>query len=490
MIHLEHYISEILLTGLLINQSDDLFAQNQSFSGKLPEIKQEKSDGSKRNPNFIVILTDDQGYQDVGIYGSPDIKTPRLDRMAEEGIRFTNFYAQTVCGPSRASLMTGCYPMRIGTKHNTVEQHPRLHTGEITIAEVLKNVGYVNGVFGKWDLAGHSQTEYEKELLPHKQGFDYFFGTPTSNDAFVNLLRNDQEIEQNADLSTLTERYTDEVIKFIGDQKGKPFFVYLAHSMPHMKLAASDQFQGKSERGLYGDVIEEIDYNLGRILDTLKKLELNETTFVFFLSDNGPWHVWGEFGGDAAPLRGAKTSAWEGGFRVPFIVWAPDRIPQNVVCNEIASSLDIFPTIAKLANAHLPSDRKIDGHDISSLLGNKQSAKGPTKVFYYYQRTLLRAVRSGDWKLHLPRPKDPVWGHYLAKEDNIDIEQPMLFNLDTDISEQEDLAIQNPKIVARLLRLAAKAQRDLGDYDRIGKGQRFYDPDPRRPDLVESNTNN
>jgi arylsulfatase A-like enzyme len=255
MIKLRHYISEILLTGFLINQAGTGYTQNLPAVVKFPEQKKEKSSDSKRKPNFIVILTDDQGYQDVGIYGSLDIKTPRLDRMAEEGIRFTNFYAQTVCGPSRASLMTGCYPMRIGTKHNTVEPHPRLHAEEITIAEVLKDVGYVNGVFGKWDLAGHSQTEYEKDLLPGMQGFDYFFGTPTSNDAFVNLLKNDQKIELNADLGTLTKRYTDEVIKFIDDHKEKPFFVYLAHTMPHMKLAASDQFQGKSKRGLYGDVI-------------------------------------------------------------------------------------------------------------------------------------------------------------------------------------------------------------------------------------------
>jgi arylsulfatase A-like enzyme len=229
---------------------------------------------------------------------------------------------------------------------------------------------------------------------------------------------------------------------------------------------------------------------VGRILDALKELELDETTYVFFLSDNGPWHAWGEFGGDAAPLRGAKTSTWEGGFRVPFIVRAPGKVPQNVVCNEIASSLDILPTIAKLADAKIPKDRKIDGHDISSLLENKKGAKSPTKAFYYYQRTILRAVRSGDWKLHLPHAKDPVWGHYLAKEDNIDIELPMLFNLEKDVSEQHDLSIQNPKIVARLLKLAAKAQQDLGDYDRIGKGQRFFDPDPRRPDLIDLTTNN
>ncbi len=206
-------------------------------------------------PNFIVIFTDDQGYQDVGCFGSPLIRTPNLDRMAREGIRFTNFYAQTVCGPSRAALMTGCYPLRVAKRRNQVDIHPYLHTDEVTIAEVLKGAGYATAAFGKWDLAGHRQSGYDPALLPTKQGFDYFFGTPTSNDNVVNLLRNDEVLEKRADMSTLTRRYTDEAIAFIRRSAGTPFFVYIPHTMPHTKLAASADFRGKSKRGLYGDVI-------------------------------------------------------------------------------------------------------------------------------------------------------------------------------------------------------------------------------------------
>lgn len=435
-------------------------------------------------PNFVIIFTDDQGYQDLGAFGSPKIRTPYLDKMAEEGMRFTSFYAQTVCGPSRAALMTGCYPMRVATRHNVVEQHPRLHSKEITIAEILKNAGYKSAAFGKWDLAGHSQTEYDPDLLPTKQGFDYFFGTPTSNDAFVNLLRNDSIIERNADLSQLTRRYTDETIKFIKENKDKPFFAYLAHSMPHVKLAASDQFKGKSPRGLYGDAIEEIDWNVGRILSTLKELNLDNSTYVIFTSDNGPWLIFDALGGSAGPLRGGKSSAWEGGFRVPCMMRAPGRIPAGTVCDKLVSTLDLLPTLAKLSGAPVPRDRVLDGHDVRKLLnGKKHAEKSPTKAFYYYQRTMLRAVRVGKWKLHLPHPADKVWGAHIPKKDNIDILQPLLYNLESDIGEEYDVASKNPIVVAKLLRYAKAAREELGDFDLIGKGQRFYDNDPKRPDL-------
>ncbi len=217
----------------------------------------EESHSSARDkPNFILIFTDDQGYQDVGCFGSPLIETPRLDRMANEGVRFTNFYAQTVCGPSRAALMTGCYPLRVATRNNQVDVHPYLHTKEVTIAEVLKDAGYTTGCFGKWDLAGHRQAGFDYNLLPTRQGFDYFFGTPTSNDSVVNLLRNETIIEKKADMNTLTRRYTDEALAFIRDNRDKPFFVYIPHTMAHTNLGASAKFRGKSKRGLYGDVIE------------------------------------------------------------------------------------------------------------------------------------------------------------------------------------------------------------------------------------------
>ena len=442
-----------------------------------------------RKPNFIIIFTDDQGYEDVGCFGSKQIRTPRLDTMAREGMKFTSFYAQTVCGPSRAALMTGCYPLRVAKRKNQVDVHPYLHSKEITIAEVLKAAGYTTACFGKWDLAGHTQTKYDPKLLPTRQGFDYFFGTPTSNDSVVNLLRNEKVIEKRANMNTLTKRYTDEAIKFITDNKAQPFFVYMPHTMPHTRLGASEQFKGKSKRGLYGDVIEEIDWNVGRILDTVKDLSLDDNTYVLFFSDNGPWEVKKANGGSAGPLRGAKTSSWEGGVRVPCIMRAPGRIPAGKVCDEIASTMDMMPTLAGLAGSKAPDDRSIDGNDIADLMHGKPNAKSPTKALYHYVHTHLQAVRSGKWKLHLPRPANPPWtpnwARHIKPEDVIDIPKPMLFDLDADIGEQNDVADKNPDAVARLLELAQWAREDIGDYNVAGKNARFFDPQPKRPDMAK-----
>ncbi|MDP6635772.1 MAG: sulfatase [Phycisphaerae bacterium] len=439
-------------------------------------------------PNLIIIFTDDQGYQDIGCFGSKRIRTPRLDKMAREGMKFTSFYAQTVCGPSRAALMTGCYPLRVAKRNNQVDIHPYLHTKEITVAEVLKSAGYATACFGKWDLAGHTQTRYDPKLLPTRQGFDYFFGTPTSNDGYVNLLRNEKVIEKRADMNTLTKRYTDEAIKFITDNKDKPFFVYIPHTMPHTRLGASAQFKGKSKRGLYGDVIEEIDWNVGRILDTVKTLSLDENTYVLYFSDNGPWEKQKAHGGNALPLRGDKTSSWEGGVRVPCIMRAPGRIPAGKVCDEIASTLDMMPSLARLGGTKAPADRSIDGRDIYDLMHGKPNAKSPTKAFYYYIHTHLQAVRSGKWKLHLPRPAKPPWAprwaRHVKPQDVIDIPKPMLFDLDADIGEQKDVADKHPDVVKRLLKLAGWARQDIGDYNVIGKNARFFDPQPKRPDAA------
>ena len=247
--------------------------------------------GAAENPNFVVIFTDDQGYQDIGCFGSPDIRTPRLDAMAKQGMKFTSFYAQPVCGPSRAALMTGCYPMRVAERGHTKQVHPILHEEEITIAEVLKTKGYATACFGKWDLAKHAQTGFFMDLFPTRQGFDYFYGTPTSNDRVANLYRDEKLIEPASDMATLTQRYTDEAISFIRKNQDRPFFVYIPHTMPHTRLDASAKFKGKSDRGLYGDVIEEIDFNVGRILDALDELKLAENTYVLFTSDNGPWLI-------------------------------------------------------------------------------------------------------------------------------------------------------------------------------------------------------
>ncbi|MBT5901371.1 MAG: sulfatase [Opitutaceae bacterium] len=449
-------------------------------------------------PNFILIFADDQGYQDIGAFGSPNISTPNLDRMAAEGMRFTNFYAQTVCGPSRAALMTGSYPLRVATKGNRVDVHPFLHTQEITIAEVLKAEGYATAAFGKWDLAGHAQdpNRYAAELLPIHQGFDYFFGTPGSNDGRVNLVRNDTIIEMEADMSQLTRRYTDEAIAFIKRSKNGPFFVYLPHTMPHIRLERSEEFVGKSKGGIYGDVIEEIDWNVGRILKTLQKEGLDQNTYVFYMSDNGPWYLGSSaghlerigpdaeaHGGSALPLRGAKTSTWEGGLRVPCIMWAPAKIPANTVCAEIASTLDMLPTIAKLAGGQAPTDRVIDGHDLRELIHGTEGATSPTEAFYYYARTQLQAVRSGPWKLHVPRKADETWRRYSRPADVFDIPSPLLYNLDTDIAETTDVSAENPLVVKNLLRLAEHARTDIGDIDRIGKNARFFDPEPHRADI-------
>jgi len=457
------------------------------------------SDTSKK-PNFIILFIDDLGYGDLGCFGSGKIQTPNIDRMAAEGMRFTNFYAQTVCGPSRAALMTGCYPLRVAKKRNNqTEIHPMLHEQEITIAEILKQQGYATACFGKWDLAGHRQRGYEQDLLPTRQGFDYFFGTPTSNDSIVNLVRNEEVIEEKADMANLMQRYTDEALNFIRKHHAEPFFVYVPHTMPHIRLAASDAFNGQSPRGLYGDVVEEIDFQTGRIIEVIKELGIVENTYIVFTSDNGPWYLdrhpklslqkdsGGSHGGDAAPLRGHKTSAWEGGVRVPCVMWAPGRIPAGTVCSEMATTMDMLPTFAALAGGVVPRDRVIDGHDIVDLMHGEPTTNSPTDRFYYYVHTQLMAVRFGNWKLHLPQKVHTMkrWDVFQKESELIEVSSPMLFDLKKDIGEQVNLADQYPEKVEELTRIADKARQDIGDYDRVGGNARFYDPEPRRSDIAQ-----
>ncbi len=451
-----------------------------------------------RPPNFILIFADDQGYEDVGCYGSKNIRTPNLDRLAEEGMRFTDFYAQTICGPSRAALMTGCYPPRVAERGNVKNMHPHLHSKEITLAEILNKAGYATGCFGKWDLAKHAQRGFFRDLMPNHQGFDYFFGTPSSNDGFVDLYRNEERIEEKAPMATLTKRYTDEAIDFMRRHKDSSFFVYVPHTMPHTRLAASKRFKGRSPRGLYGDVIEEIDHSVGRIVATVKELKLIENTWIIYTSDNGPWliknkgHVDGNLpehhGGSAGPLRSGKVSTWEGGIRVPAIAWAPGRVPAGKVCSKLAATIDLLPTFAKLAGAAVPNDRKIDGRDISHLLRGEFAKADPDRHFLYYHLNHLQAVRQGRWKLTFPRPEDPDWlgvqalNRHIHPRDDGEIAEPFLVDLEKDIGETTNVAQENPKVVKRLQDLAEAARADIGDHDRVGKNVRFFDPQEARPE--------
>lgn len=460
-----------------------------------PSVARTLADNPK--PNFVIIFTDDQGYGDVGCFGSPDIRTPRLDKMAAEGMKFTSFYAQPICGPSRAALMTGCYPMRVAERGDVKQVHPILHDQEITVAEVLKAEGYATACFGKWDLAKHAQAGFFMDLFPTRQGFDYFYGTPTSNDRIANLYRNEELIEPTTEMSTLTRRYTDEAIGFIEKNFQDPFFVYIPHTMPHTKLDASSQFKGKSKRGLYGDVIEEIDFNVGRILDTIREHGLEKRTYVLFTSDNGPWLIKnknhadgklpGDHGGSAGMLRSGKVSTFEGGVRVPTILWGPGRVPEGTTCDKVASTLDILPTFASLCDASLPDDRVIDGENITHLFHGEFAKANPDKAFFYYLRVHLQAVRQGNWKLHLPRDKEPLGAApfsrnpHIAPEDRIGFEKPYLVDLATDIGETKNVADENPEVVQQLLTLARSMRQDLGDYDRVGANMRFFDLEGARP---------
>lgn len=429
-----------------------------------------KAQDDSSKPNVIIFFTDDQGYQDVGVFGSPLIKTPNLDEMAENGIKFTDFYsASPVCSPSRAALLTGSYPPRVGVpKVLWPNSETGLHTKEITIADMLKTKGYATACIGKWHLGD------KPEFLPTSQGFDSYLGIPYSNDMSVNpnfkvakdvvfkkgmtldslrnnkpkkyflpLLKNDEVVEYPVDQTTLTKRYTESAIDFITENKDKPFFLYVAQTMPHIPLYASPDFKDKSARGLYGDVIEEIDWSMGRILETLDKLNIDESTLVIFTSDNGPWDLKDGQGGSALPLRGFKFQTYEGGMRVPMIAQWKGKIEAGRVCSEVASTIDLLPTIAHLTNSET-SDKPMDGKNIWKLLAGKKS-KSPHKKegFYYYSKTTAEAVRVGDWKLRIVKDK---------------VE---LYNLENDISETTNIAETNPRIVKKLRKKLNEFDADL-----------------------------
>ncbi len=454
--------------------------------------------GAQDKPNFVVFLTDDQGYSDLGCFGSPNIETPNLDRMAREGMRFSSAYVGSpVCGPSRSALMTGSYPMRIAEPKNTKALHTVPHTKELMIPEILKAAGYTSALIGKWH-AGEARTQGD----PLSQGFDYFFGTPRFNgftkliedtDMRTPLMRNREvfleKVEQK-EMDQLTTWYTEEAIQFITDHREKPFFLYLSHNMPHVPLGVSDKFRGKSRGGLYGDVIEELDWSLGEIQKTLKALDLDENTLLVFVSDNGPWieDIIGDHAGHADPLRGAKMKSWEGGPRVPCIMRWPGKIPAGNVSDAIITTLDLLPTFSQLAGRELPADLAIDGKDLTSLLTGKTAAS-PHAYYYYYCYTHLQAVRDARWKLVLPRPAKPKWMGWWARMID-EVKEVELYDLHADIAETRNVAQQYPEVVARLMNQVEAARKELGDAGTIGSGARFFDKGVKRPDMAAYRSGN
>ena len=384
------------------------YAMSCSQQGKSPP---NLDSDQVRLPNIVIILTDDQGYGDVGCYGTNRFRTPVLDKLASGGVRFTSFYvSQPVCTASRASIMTGCYANRIGISGAlNPTSTTGIHQQEVLLSEILKEKGYTTALFGKWHLGNQEQ------FNPLNNGFDEYFGLPFSNDnhnkyhpvirTFPPLPLYDgfEIIEEDPDQSLFTKRFTERAVRFIEKHKEQPFFLYVPHVMPHVPIFASEAFKGNSRSGLYGDVIEEIDWSVGQILNALHTYGLEENTLVIFASDNGPFLSYGEHAGSSGPLRGGKLTTFEGGVRVPCIMNWPGKIQEGGICKELVTSMDWLPTLVGLVNAKLPS-HKIDGKNIWPLVSGKDDCRSPHEAFYYYAGKELHAIRSGKWKLHFPHP--------------------------------------------------------------------------------------
>ena len=454
-------------------------------------------------PNIVIIFTDDQGYADVGVFGAKGFQTPNLDRLASQGCIFRNFHvAQPVCSASRAALLTGCYPNRLGI-HGALGPRSKvgLSSGEMTLAELLKQKGYATAVFGKWHLGDSPQ------FLPLRHGFDEYFGLPYSNDMwplhpdYVNLSPNDAKRKRgypdlvlyeddriaipqvtHEDQNHLTTWYTEHAVRFIERNRKTPFFLYLAHNMPHVPLHVSDKFRGKTQRGLYGDVIEEIDWSVGQVLAALKRNGLEKSTWVIFTSDNGPWLSYGEHAGCAYPLREGKGTHWEGGTREPCIMRFPGRIPAGTESWQMLMTIDLFPTIARLVGAELP-EHTLDGLDVWPLICGQPSARNPHAAYwFYYEVNQLQAIVTGDgrWKLQLPHTYRTLGGLPGGRSgtpvpyENRKLEKPELYDLVNDLPETSDVAARHPEIVERLEAEAEQARMELGDAltGRTGRGAR------------------
>jgi len=437
-------------------------------------------------PNIIIIMTDDQGYGDIGVYGATGFETPNLDILAKEGMRFTNFYAaQAVCTASRAGLITGCYPNRLGFPevlwpHDTIGINP----AELTIAEMLKLQGYKTACFGKWHLG------WQKEFLPLQHGFDEFFGIPTSNNLWPNdditgeklpksvkdypvltLIEGNNPVDSITnmkDQDRLTNLFTEKAVDFINRNRNLPFFIYVPHPMPHIPLGVSEKFRGKSNYGLYGDVMMEIDWSVGEIIKALEENGLTDNTIIIFTSDNGPWLNYGNHAGSAGGLREGKMTSWEGGHRVPFIIRWPATIPEGTICNKLACSIDLLPTFASITNGKL-SDFKIDGVDLTSLLKGDFS-NSPRETYLFYKGKELNAVRKGNWKLVLPH----IWRSYVAQPGNdgkrgprieMTVPVPELYDLTRDPGEQYNVADSYPEKVNEIMIIVKEARRELGDLN-------------------------
>lgn len=412
-------------------------------------------DDQNNKPNIVIIFCDDLGYGDLTSYGHPTIKTPNLDRMASEGMKFTNFYSGSpACTASRYALLTGRYPIRSGFGWVLSPRSPRgMHPEEITLAEGMKNAGYSTAMFGKWHL-GVTKTEY----LPLQNGFDEFLGLPYSNDMIppkwkdIPLIDGNDTLEHNPDQTKLTKMYTERAVDFIERKKDDPFFLYVPYAMPHVPLMPGEDFNS-SERGAYGDVVEEIDWGVGQIMKALKAQGIAENTLVFFTSDNGPWIIKNEKGGSSGLLRDGKGSTWEGGMRVPGIAWWPGTVEAGTIQTQRASTLDLYHTAFSLTGQNVPKDRPVDGRDISEILQNG-TTENDDPYFYYGLNNKLMAVRKGPWKLHTVTYSQTGLDYFEGK-------LPLLFNLSIDPSEKYEVSDNNPEVVAELQQLIATHQKQL-----------------------------